>query len=426
MGLILFGVLLTMLFFGIPIAVSMGLAVLAALNFGDGRTPNLLIVQRMFTSLDNFPFMAIPFFILAGDIMQCGGISARLISFIKLLLRKVPARLSVITTVSSGFFGAISGSNPATVAAIGGIMIPEMKKNGYPSAKAAAIAAASGTLGVIIPPSISMVTYSLIASVSIGTMFVGGIVPGVVLGLTMVVVSAATCWKIEKKEVEKIAPGEFWRTFVDAIAALLMPVIILGGIYGKFCTPTEAAAVACVYAFVISCLVYRELPFKDLPAVFAKSATSTAIVLLVVALSAPFSWLMTSAGIPGKITTTMLSIFENKYAILFMMNAALLFLGCFLETQSIILLMTPILLPLARQFGIDPIALGLIVIINTSIGMITPPMAVNLFVASSISGSSIESIARQVVPYFLSLVAVMLAFTYFPEILMWLPKLTGG
>ena len=426
MGFILFIVLLVMLFFGIPIAVSMGLAVLAALNFGDGRTPSLLIVQRMFTSLDNFPFMAIPFFILAGDMMQCGGISARLIDFIKLLLHKVPARLSVISTVGSGFFGAISGSNPATVAAIGGIMIPEMKKSGYPSAKAAAIAAASGTLGVIIPPSISMVTYSLIASVSIGTMFIGGIVPGLLLALAMVAVSMIGCYKIEKKEAGKVTLGELVYSFLRAISALLMPVIILGGIYGKVCTPTEAAAVACVYAFIVSCLIYRELPLKNLPAVFIKSATSTAVVLLVVALSAPFSWLMTSAGIPGKITTTMISVFENKYAILLMMNAALLFLGCFLETQSIILLMTPILLPLARQFGIDPIALGLIMIVNTSIGMITPPMAVNLYVASSISGSSIESISRQVVPYFLTLVAVMLVFTYFPQILMWLPKLVGG
>lgn len=414
-----------MLFFGIPIAISMGLAVLAALNFGDGHTPNFLIVQRMFASLDNFPFMAIPFFILAGDMMQCGGISARLIAFIKLCLRKVPARLSVISTVGSGFFGAISGSNPATVAAIGGIMIPEMKKSGYSPAQAAAIAAASGTLGVIIPPSISMVTYSLIASVSIGTMFIGGIVPGLLLGLAMVTVSIITCYKIEKKETEKISISEFYFSFRDAISALLMPVIILGGIYGKFCTPTEAAALACVYAFVISCLVYRELPFKNLPAVFIKSATSTAIVLLVVALSAPFSWLMTSAGIPGKITTTLLSVFENKYAILFMMNAALLFLGCFLETQSIILLMTPILLPLARSFGIDPIALGLIIVVNTSIGMITPPMAVNLYVASSISGSSIEAISRQIVPYFLTLVGMMLLFTYVPDILMWLPRLTG-
>ena len=425
MGFILFIVLLVMLFFGIPIAVSMGLAVLAALNFGDGRTPNLLIVQRMFTSLDNFPFMAIPFFILAGDMMQCGGISARLITFIKLCLRKVPARLAVISTVGSGFFGAISGSNPATVAAIGGIMIPEMKKSGYPSAKAAAIAAASGTLGVIIPPSISMVTYSLIASVSIGTMFVGGIVPGILLGLTMVAVSMIGSLKIEKKEVEPITLREFALAFRDAISALMMPVIILGGIYGRFCTPTEAAAVACIYAFIISCLIYRELPFRDLPGIFAKSSISTAIVLFIVALSAPFSWLMTSAGIPGQITSTMLSVFENKYAILLMMNAALLFLGCFLETQSIILLMTPILLPLARQFGLDPIALGLIIIINTSIGMITPPMAVNLYVASSISGSSIESISRQIVPYFIALVAVMLTFTYIPEILMWLPKMVG-
>jgi C4-dicarboxylate transporter DctM subunit len=425
MGIILFGVLLLALFLGIPIAVSMGLAVLAALNFGDGRTPNLLIVQRMFASLDNFPFMAIPFFILAGDIMQNGGISARLIRFIQIVLFKVPARLAVITTAASGFFGAISGSNPATVAAIGGIMIPEMKKVGYPPAKAAAVAAASGTLGVIIPPSISMVTYSLIASVSIGSMFMGGIIPGILLGLAMILVSFLTCARYEKKELRSITIGEFARAFRGAISALMMPVIILGGIYGRFCTPTEAAALACVYAFIISCLIYRELPFKNLPAIFIKSSISTAIVLFIVSLSAPFSWLMTSAGIPGQITTWLLSIFESKYAIFFMMNLALLFLGCFLETQSIILLMTPILLPLSRMFGLDPIVLGLVIIINTSIGMITPPMAVNLFVASSISGASIENISRQVVPYFIILVLLLLSFTYFPQILLAIPRGLG-
>jgi C4-dicarboxylate transporter DctM subunit len=425
MGLLLFGVLLLALFLGIPIAVSMGLAVLAALNFGDGRTPNLLIVQRMFASLDNFPFMAVPFFILAGDIMQNGGISARLINFIQMVLYKVPARLAVITTASSGFFGAISGSNPATVAAIGGIMIPEMTKQGYPPEKAAAIAAASGTLGVIIPPSISMVTYSLIASVSIGSMFMGGIIPGMLLALAMIVVSLIICTRYEKKETGSISLAQFVKAFRGAISALMMPAIILGGIYGQFCTPTEAAALACVYAFVVSCLIYRELPFRNLPGIFVKSATSTAIVLFIVSVSASFSWLMTSAGIPGQITGWLLSIFDSKYPILLMMNLALLFLGCFLETQSIILLMTPILLPISRMFELDPIVLGLIIIINTSIGMITPPMAVNLFVASSISGSSIESISKQAVPYFFSLVLLLLLFTYFPQIIITIPRALG-
>ncbi len=422
MGFILFIVLVGVLMTGVPIAVSMGLAVLAALNLTDNPTPNLIVIQRMFTAVDNFPFMAIPFFILAGDLMQTGGISARLINFLKMILGRVPARLAVIDCVGSGFFGAISGSNPATVAAIGGIMVPEMKKVGYPADRAGAIAASAGCLGVIIPPSISMVTYSLVAAVSIGDMFIGGIVPGLALCLTLVAVSVLTCTRFEKRSTERIPLAVMGRAFVDAIAALLMPVIILGGIYGKFCTPTEAASLACVYAFVISCLVYRELPFRDLPKIFIKSSISTAIVLLTVAMAAPFSWLMTSAGIPPKIMSTVLELFENKYVIFLMMNATLLFLGCFLETQSIILLMTPILLPIAKQFGLDPIALGLIIVINTSIGMITPPMAVNLYVAANVSGASVESISKRIMPYLLSLIGVLLLFTYVPDILMFLPN----
>ena len=426
MGLVLFIVLVVVLMLGVPIAVSMGLSVLAALEFTQTMTPKLIMIQRMFTAIDNFPFMAIPFFILAGDLMQTGGISARLINFLKIILGRVPARLAVINTVGSGFFGAISGSNPATVAAIGGIMVPEMKKVGYPADKAAAIAASSGALGVIIPPSISMVTYSLVASVSIGDMFLGGIVPGIILCLTLVMVSLVTCVKYERRETERIPFGVLMRSFWDAIAALMMPVIILGGIYGKFCTPTEAASLACIYAFLISVVVYRELRLKDLPRIFIKSSISTAIVLLTVAMAAPFSWLMTSAGIPVKIMNYVLDLVNNKYAIFLLMNCTLLFLGCFLETQSIILLMTPILLPIAVQFGLDPIALGLIVVINTSIGMITPPMAVNLYVASSVSGASVEAISKRILPYLASLIAVLLLFTYLPEILMFLPDLVKG
>lgn len=426
MGLMLFVVLIVVLITGVPIAISMGISVLVALNFTENPTPNLIIIQRMFTAVDNFPFMAIPFFILAGDLMQTGGISTRLINFLKMVLSRVPARLAVIDCVGSGFFGAISGSNPATVAAIGGIMVPEMKKSGYPADRAGAIAASAGCLGVIIPPSISMVTYSLVAAVSIGDMFLGGIVPGILLCLTLVLVSVITCSKYEKRSTERISFRVMGKAFIDAIAALMMPVIILGGIYGKFCTPTEAASLACVYAFVISCIVYRELSFRDLPKIFIKSSISTAIVLLTVAMAAPFSWLMTSAGIPPKIMYAVLELFENKYVIFLMMNVTLLFMGCFLETQSIILLMTPILLPIAVQFGLHPIALGLIIVINTSIGMITPPMAVNLYVAANVSGASVENISKRILPYLSAMIAVLLLLTYIPEILMFLPNLMRG
>ena len=380
----------------------------------------------MFTALDNFPFMAVPFFILAGDLMQQGGISKKLLRFIHLLCRWVPARLAIITTIASGFFGAISGSNPATVAAIGGIMVPEMKEVGYPSDTAAAVAAASGTLGVIIPPSISMITYSLVASVSIGTMFIGGILPGILLAVAIIVVSVLLCGRYEKRVQEDVSGKDLWNAFLDAIWAILMPVIILGGIYGGIFTPTEAAAVACVYSFIVSVYIYKDISYKHLPAIFTKSAISTAIVLFIVAVSASFSWLMTHAGVPGQITRYLLEAFSNKYVIFLMMNVSLLFLGCFLETQSIILLMTPILLPLCVQLGMHPVALGLIMVVNTSIGMVTPPMAVNLYVASSIAGISIERITVKILPYLFALIAVLIFVTYFPQVLMWIPNLVGA
>ncbi|WFA08654.1 TRAP transporter large permease [Tissierella sp. Yu-01] len=425
MALILFGVLALMLILNVPIAISLGVAVLTALFTGDGNTSLVVIVQRMFTSVDNFPLMAVPFFILSGDLMERGGISKRLTRFAKVLLGKLPASLSIITTIASAFFGAISGSNPATVAAIGGVMIPSMEKAGYPKDRAAAIAASAGTLGVVIPPSISMVTYAIIGGVSIGTMFIAGFIPGLLLAMAIILVSVFTVKNFEIKDEERITLSKIIKAFLDAIWALFMPVIILGGIYGGIFTPTEASAVAVVYSFLVAMFVYKEITWKDLPEIFSKSAVSTAVVLLVVTLSAPFSWLMTSAGIPTKIAGTILGAFESRIIILFLINAILLFLGCFLETQSIILLMTPMLLPLATSLGMDPVALGIIMVINTSIGMITPPMAVNLFVASGIAKVSIGDISKRIWPFFIAEIAVLLLLTYFNDIILFLPGLLG-
>lgn len=422
MALTLFGVLLIALVLGIPIAISLGVAVLVAMLTQDTHTSLVMIAQRMFTSVDSFPFMAVPFFILAGNLMEKGGISKRIINFATVFLHKLPASLSVITTAASAFFGAISGSNPATVAAIGGLMVPEMIKKGYPRENAGAVAAASGTLGVIIPPSISMVTYGVTASVAISELFIGGIVPGLLLALGLMVVGVILNKDYEIKENTSYTLKDVFAIFVDAIWALLMPLIILGGIYGGVFTPTEASAVACLYAFLVSKFVYRELQWSDLKDIFAQSATSAALVMFVITLSAPFSWLMTSANVPTTLAQTILEVFESKYVILLLINLILLFLGMFLETQSIILLMTPMLLPLAVQVGLDPLALGLIIVLNTSIGMITPPMAVNLFVASTISKVSIEQLSKKVLPYLVVEIAILLLLTYNSGILTWLPN----
>ncbi len=425
MAITLFGTLGLMLLLNVPISISLGIAAIVALTTGTMNTNIVIIAQRLFTSLDSFPLMAVPFFILSGDLMEKGGISKRLIEFARVLLGRLPSSLSIITTIASAFFGAISGSNAATVAAIGGIMIPNMEKAGYPKDRAAAVAASSGTLGVVIPPSISMVTYAIIANVSIGTMFMAGFVPGLMLASVIILVAIITCGKYEIKQNENLTVDKFLRSFIDAIWALLMPIIILGGIYGGIFTPTEASAVAVVYSFIVAMFVYKELKWRDLPAILSKSASSTAAILFVVCLSAPFSWLMTSANIPTTIAGAVLNAFSSKYIILFLVNFVLLFLGCFLETQSIILLITPMLLPLVTGLGVHPVALGIIMVINTSIGMITPPMAVNLFVASGIAKISIGDISKRIMPFLLSEIAVLLLITYFPDIITWLPKITG-
>lgn len=422
---VLFGTLFVMLLLGVPIAICLGIACCAAIIFSGDLNLFPVVTQRMFTQADNFTLMAVPFFILAGNIMEKGGISKRLIDFIEILLRRLPGRLSCITVVASAFFGAISGSNPATVAAIGGITVPRMKEKGYPADVAAAVAASSGTLGVVIPPSIPMVTYAVTASVSVGTMFIAGIVPGFLLAAVLIAVNIFLCKPYDSADTTKVSLRQILKAFQEAILALFMPVIILGGIYGGLFTPTEAAAVACVYAFIVSVFVYRELTVKQIYEIFKKSAISSAVVLFVVSLSAPFGWFMTYQNIPSTIATGVLGLFSSKVALLLMINVILLFLGCFLETQSIILLVTPILLPIATSLGLSPIALGIIIIINTSIGMITPPMAVNLFVAMGIADTTIGKISKRIIPYLLAEILTLLLMTFVPAIITWLPSILG-
>lgn len=425
MTAILFGSLFVFLLIGVPIALCLGLASIVAMIFSDNVQLFPVIVQRVFTQTDNFTLMAVPFFILAGNIMEKGGISRRLIDFIELLLRRLPGRLSCITVVASAFFGAISGSNPATVAAIGGITVPRMKKKGYPSDVAGAVAASAGTLGVVIPPSIPMVTYAVTASLSVGTMFMAGIIPSLLLAAVLCVTNIVLCSKYDAPDTSKVTGKEVFHAFTDAILALLMPIIILGGIYSGLFTPTESAAVACVYSFIVSIFVYKELKMDGIFAIFRDTAVSSAVVLLVVGLSSPFAWFMTFEDLPSLIATSFLGLFSNKMVLLLMINVILLFLGCFLETQSIILLVTPILLPIATAMGLSHVALGIIIIINTSIGMITPPMAVNLFVASGVSGSGIGAISKRIIPYLCVEVATLLVMTYIPQIITFLPNVLG-
>ena len=427
MGAIMFGVLFLMLFLGIPIGISLGVAAMAAMLAQGNSNLYTVISQRMFAATNSFPLMAIPFFVLAGNIMEQGGISKRLVAFIKMMVRRFPAPQACVTSVASAFFGAISGSSPATVAAIGGIMVPSMIRSGYKKEEAGAIAASSGMLGVVIPPSIPMVTYACTAGVSVGTMFIAGIVPGVMLCSGMILIHILIYRHVEKEgKLVKIPFHEGWKVFVDAIWALGMPLIILGGIYGGVFTPTEAGCVACVYSILVGFFIYKELDLKKLIFILRKAAKATCCMMFIIAVANPFAWMMTRLGVPRAIADFLLTTFSSKLPIFLLINLFLLFLGCFMETQSIILLVTPILLPIASTFGVHPIALGIIIVVNTAIGMTTPPMAPNFFVANLITGQrSMGPISRKVLPYLASNLVVLLILTYVDMIILWLPGLMG-
>jgi C4-dicarboxylate transporter DctM subunit len=426
MEYILFGSFAILLVLNIPIAIALGMAGIIALVFGDMPTPPLLIAQRMFTSLDSFPFMAIPFFMLAGGFMEQGGMSRRLVNFAQAIIGSLKGGLGIITIVSCAFFAALSGSNPATVAAIGSIMIPAMIQAGYPMSFAAALAAAGGTLGVVIPPSIPMVTYGVVTNTSIGDLFIGGLIPGILLAISLIGVVIWKAHALNLPRGEKSSLQKLWQTGREAILALFMPVIILGGIYGGIFTPTEAAAVAVVYSFIVGVLIFKEINLDRAIQIILKASVNTAVVFFVIATSSSFSWLLTSLQVPAKVAAAMLEVSRNPFIIVLFLNVVLLFLGAILETQAIILLVTPIIFPLAQQLGIHPIVLGIIIVVNTSIGMITPPMAVNLFVACSLTGLTIEKISRSILVFLAAELVTLLLISNLPILSLGLLNLLRG
>ena len=348
----LFFVLLGLLLLNVPIAVCLTLACGTAMVVG-GLGGNLVVLpQKMFTAMDSFPFMAVPFFMLAGGIMESGGISKRIISFAKALIGWVPGALSVITVLASGFFGAISGSNAATVSAIGGMMIPSMREDGYENDYACAVAASAGTLGVVVPPSTPMITFGVVSGVSIGTLFMAGFVPAILMIITLSTVMILRARNLQVSTIP-FSLKNLWSAFWHSILALLMPVIILGGIYGGIFTPTESAAVAIVYALIVSMLIYKEIKPRDLPRIIIAAGKSTATVMFVIAASGAFSWLLVYNRIPETIANAVLNVVSNKYIILLILNLLMLVLGVFLETNAIILMITPMLLPIADRIGVS-------------------------------------------------------------------------
>lgn len=410
----------------LPIAFALGASSTLAMMI-QGSVPLMIIPQRMFAAVDSFPLMAIPFFVLAGNLMGDGGISRRLIDFVSSIMGQVTGGLAIVTVGTCMFFAAISGSSAATVAAVGTLLIPAMVKRRYDLNFAAATVAASGELGVIIPPSIPMVLYGVMASQSIGTMFIAGIIPGLLIGGTLML----TAYVISKKKgfigTEKSSLKQIGTSFKEAVLALLMPVIILGGIYGGVFTPTEAAVVAVFYGGFIGLFIYREIKFSDLKKIFISSTLTTSTIMIIIANASTFGWIMTREQIPVKIAQVFMDVSGGSPLLfLFLVNILLLLIGTMFETSASIIILTPLLLPVATQLGIDPIHFGMIIIVNLAVGMVTPPLGINLFVTCNIAKTSIEDLTRYLIPYLLVLIADIFIITYIPQISLWLPTVLGA
>ncbi|ARK22029.1 TRAP transporter large permease [Sporosarcina sp. P26b] len=414
MGVLIFVSFAILLILTVPIGIALGLSAVIALLI-DGSIPVEFIIKELTTSTNSFPLLAIPFFILAGEIMGKGGISIRLIAVAESLVGSVTGGLAMTAIVTSMFFAAISGSGPATVAAVGGLMIPAMVKKGYDIKFSTAVIASAGSIGVIIPPSIPMVMYGVSGSVSIGDMFMAGIVPGIMVGLGLMVYAYYYSKKAGYKgSTDKISFSRILKQVWLAKWSLLIPVIILGGIYGGIFTPTEAAAIAVFIGFIIGAFVYRELKFKDISDIFVDSALMTATILVIVGSATGFGKLLAMEQIPIKIADYMLSLSSEPFIIILLIIVLLLIVGCFMDTIAAIIILTPILLPIATLVGFDPIHFGIIMIISLAIGFITPPVGVNLFVGSSISGVSMESLSKAIVPFIISMIFVLLVVSFIP------------
>lgn len=421
----LFISLIILMFVGVPIAASIGFAALASMIAGGETSTLFTLAQKMITALDSTTLIAIPLFVLAGAIMGKGGISKRIIDLSYEIFGWLPGSLGVVTVVACMFFAALSGSSPATVAAIGGIMVPAMIEDGYPAGFSAAIAASGGIIGCIIPPSIPFVNYGLITGTSVGDLFAGGIVPGILMGVSLcVLVSVKATRNHWGSRTNGINFKKLWDAFKKAVLALLMPLIILGGIYGGFFTPTEAAGVACVYGMVVALFIYRTIKLKDLYEIAFDAALTSAMIMFIVAAANGFSHIVTTQQVPVMLANAVLGLTTNKNVVLLLINILLLINGCFMEETATTFIYTPILFPLITQMGVDPVHFGVIMVMNMTMGLITPPLGINLFVAAGLDTRvKFSDILKHILPPFLVLVVVLMLVTYVPDIALCMVKL---
>ncbi|WP_141334109.1 TRAP transporter large permease [Paenibacillus sp. tmac-D7] len=421
----LLGLLFVLFFFRVPIAFALGITSLVGLWLTD--TDLVIIAQKTFSGIDSFTLVAIPLFVLAGEIMTVGGISKRLIDFASLLVGHWPAGLAMVAVLACTFFSAISGSAIADAAAIGGILIPAMVSQGYDRRFSATLVASASTIGPVIPPSIPFILFGVMASVSIGDLFLAGVAPGILMAVVLMIYVYYYGKKNNIRGRDKMASRkEIVAGFKDAFLALLLPVIIIGGFRSGMFTATESGVIAVIYALIIGSFVYKELNFKKLRKALLDSALSSATILFVIANATLFTWLLTFHDIPDQLGALVSSISDQQWVILLLINIVLLIAGTFIDTISALTIFTPLFLPIALAAGIDPIHLGVIIVVNLTIGMITPPLGVCLFVTSSIAKVNLAQMVRPLLPQFLVLLVVLIIITYFPQVSLFLPHLFGG
>lgn len=420
--IVLFASFFILLFLTVPIGYSIGIATLIAIvTCGDGTIPLLMITQKAITGCDSFPLMAVPFFMLAGNLMSGGGIAKRMLDFFDTFMGFITGGLSMVTTITCMFFAAISGSAIATTSAVGSFMIPAMKDKGYDEGFSASICAAAGTIGVIIPPSVPFVIYGVATGTSITDLFKAGVVPGIAMGVALMIV----CYIMSKKygfkgESKKFSLKAVWHSFWHAIWALLSPVIILGGIYSGYFTPTEAAVISVVYSFIVGRFVYRELDNKSAYKALRDTIVVNGSTTFMVGLSSAFAAYLSLTGIPRTLANTMLGITDNKYILLILINVFLLIVGCLVDNIPATIILAPILLPVVEALGMSPITFGIMLTMNLAIGFCTPPYGIDLFVASAISGVSIGKMMKFMLWFIFALLVVLMLVTYWPAFTLFL------
>lgn len=423
---LLFGSFALLLILRVPIGISLGMSSLVTI-FASGVVQPTYLAQGLVTGADSFSLMAVPFFVLAGELMATGGISRRLLNIADAFLGRKYGGLALVTVVACMFFAAISGSGPATVAAIGGLTIPSMLKQGYDRPFAGAISAAAGSIGVIIPPSIPMVMYCVATGVSVGAMFMGGVIPGVLIGVSLCLYSSLYSKKRKyiNAEAAPFSWGNVGRSLADGIWALLVPVIILGGIYGGIFTPTEAAAVAVAYGLIVGLFVYRDLKAKDLYRIFGSAALTTATIMVILGTATTFGRILTLERIPTMIADFFESVAKGPIMLMILINILLLIVGCFMETNAAIIILAPIFLPIVESMGINPVHFGIVMVVNLAIGFVTPPLGVNLFVACNVANAKLEEICKGILPILGVMIVDLLLITYIEPLSTFLPALLG-